>query len=131
MSFAIKKNNEVTYISQNSATSSSDTSGSNISNSVLLVDSSTNLTTSSPNIVILYNTTGPYQSIVLPNITSSNNGLTFTIRYYGTSAPSDSNIRSFNDENKIYLDETPTNSIAFNIGLTRTLVAYNSFWYSI
>jgi len=126
MSFAIKKNNEITYISQNSATSGS--SSSNAYNSVLYVNSSTNLTTSSPNVVIL--TTNGEEFIRLPLITTANDGLTFTIRYYGTT-PQNSTIQSSGGQN-MYISNTGTvTSIAFNTGAVRTLIAYNSEWYNI
>jgi hypothetical protein len=172
MSFTIKKNNEVTYISQNSATTNSssntstdnwsengtsiynnntgnvgintsnplynlDVSGNaivrrNLHNSVLFVNSSTDLTTSSPNTVILFNEENAGKTIRLPNITSSNNGLLFTIRYFGTYSPAESNVKTFNDSNTMYIQNSGTTNIsAFNTGNPITLVANNSLWYSV
>lgn len=129
MSFGIKKNNDITYIYSNAATGG----GSSVSNvnPQLFVSGTTFLTTSSPTVVIL-NAGASEANIVLPLLTSDNNGLTFTVRYFGTNAGAC--FVTSNGGQQIYISNTGSaTSFAFGsfAGFARTLIAYNNGWYSI
>lgn len=104
----------------------------NLSQSVLFATSTTNLTTSSPNSIILQ--TNSAADINLPTITSNENGLTFNIAYYGTNG---SNAKVISASANIIIaganpafpitDFNFTAGTAYELGIS--LVAYNSFWY--
>jgi hypothetical protein len=96
-------------------------------------DVSLSLSVTSSNVIILNQTSGNLApNVYLPNITSSNNGLTFSFRYYGTKENTVAGIRS--NSNNIYRDGTFSPSaqpITYGSILNPKFVAFNSNWYSI